>query len=183
MKSKSLGLGLALSFAVLMVGCATPAQKRVDKQMQKESGVSSQSGLRMKGYQAILDSQDISKKQREDMLKLYAKTSQRIMGVRSEMGKLKGVLFQNLLKPNGKETDLNVVKRRLSRLNDEKLDIMLDALASARTILGKQLNEKILVPFMDEEGRVYLHDPNDPMFPHVLDQEMSKKYKNDETNE
>lgn len=173
MKSTLIPLTIAVAFALL--GCATPAQKRVDKAVKQESGVSSQAELYKKGHQAILNSPGATKEQREKMLSLYSRTGQEIAAIRSEMGKLKGVLFRNLMNPKSKETDLNVIKRRLSRLNQRKLDVMFDALADSRKILGKLIIEQGLVPILQADGSIEWVRSDDYLSPHVMDQKRPKK--------
>ena len=167
MRLQSLSLMTAMLGSLLLFGaCATPASKRVDAKMQREEGTRTQAELRQKGYQEILNSKKLSKAQREQMLKLYAETQMEVANVRQRMGKLKGVLFKTLFNPKSKESDISEVKARLGRLNDRKLDIMFDALASARNILGRELDETVLVPFMDPDGVMHWRDNREPIPPH-----------------
>lgn len=130
-------------------GCTlSQTEKEIDRQIEQEAGVSSQRELAKRGHRLLLEDPSLSEEQRRKMRQLYARTFARSAQIRQKMGKTKSVFFKQLFKQVPNNDELRVLEKKLLRLNDEKMQLMLDSMQQARKILGKDFPvEKIPYDF------------------------------------
>lgn len=136
---------LFLVTTLLLTACAgQEANKTVDENLKREAGIFNQQEIADRTHDIIMNHPSLTEKQRGEMQELFAEVYRKNILLRSEIGKLKGVLFKTLFNPNRKETELAVIKKRLLAANEKKMDTMLDALDKASKIIGKdKTNEEL----------------------------------------
>lgn len=132
-------LFIGATMSLLISGCANREKKAsIERKIRHEKPVRSQKELLLKGHNIILHHPSLTHQQREKMQALYNKTYVQSAEVRKEMGKVKGVFFKELMSKSKNNRELEILKRKLLRLNAEKMNIMLDAMLKSREILGKR---------------------------------------------
>jgi hypothetical protein len=143
----------------VMPGCATyQAENRVNEEMRQEPGVFSQEEIASRSHEIILNHPSLSNEQRKKMQELFADVYRKNIVLRSEIGKLKGVLFKTLFSRDRKESEMAVLKRRLLASNEKKMNLMLDALDETYKILGKDTDPRQFERLFHEIDRVYAHE-------------------------
>ena len=140
-------LAMAITFAASL-GCQTAAQKNVDTKVANESGTYTEKDMSKKVKDIFSNNEKLSQKQRTDLLVLHSKTTAEVQKIRFEMGKLKGVFLKNLIANETNDSELNIVKKKLVKLNDQKMDVMFDSMSSAKKILGKEIDDEMIMPFL-----------------------------------
>jgi len=136
---------IILSVILLTAGCASQeANKSVDENLKRETGIFNQGEIADKTHEIIMNHPSLNEKQRAEMQDLFAEVYRKNILIRSEIGKLKGVLFKTLFNPNRKEAEMNVIKKRLLVANQRKMDTMLDALDKASKIIAKDKTKEEL---------------------------------------
>jgi len=137
---------------IFLTSCASHrAQERVSENLEKEDGVYNQQEIAERTHNIILNHPSMTDQQREQMRKLFADVFGQTIQLRSEIGKLKGVLFKTLFDKGDHKAELKIIKSKLLAINQKKMDLMLDALDKSIVILGKENLEKYQGMFRDLE--------------------------------
>lgn len=145
-------LFISVLIAMALSGCATTSEKKIDVEMREQKPVYSQKELRMRGHDMILKNKNLTQEQRQEVMELYGRTAAKMGEIRGKMSKLKVLLFRRLLDKQEHLDEVEEIKARLMSLNEQKMTLMLDALDSARKVLGKnEATRKLMDHMYDTE--------------------------------
>lgn len=146
---------IALTISLgLLAGCTSTEEKALNEQIAKEPGVYTANGLAERSEQIIKESSSLNEEQKQQLLNLHDKTRAEMAKIRFQMGKLKGTFFKTLVASNKskKNKEIEMVKKKMTQLHNQKLSLMLGSLEEAKGILGDVQDEKIYETFMYEES-------------------------------
>lgn len=148
-----------IAAVTLLSACASQkAEQKVNEEVKKEPGVFNQQEIAERAHELILNHPSLTDKQRGEMKSLFAEVYRKNILIRSEIGKLKGVLFKTLFNRDSKPAEMKVLKKRLLTANQDKMDLMLDALDKAVVILGKNGDPQQFERLFLEIDRVHASD-------------------------
>jgi len=148
-----------LAAVIFLPSCASQkAEQKVDEEVRQEPGVFNQQEIAERAHDLILNHPSLTDKQRNEMKVLFAEVYRKNILIRSDIGKLKGVLFKNLFNRYSKPAEMKVLKKRLLAANQGKMDLMLDALDKAVVILGKNGDPQQFERLFLEIDRVHASD-------------------------
>lgn len=148
-----------IATAFLLSACAAQqAENKVDEKVRQEPGVFSQQEIAEKSHDIILNHPTLTDKQRAEMKELFAEVYRKNIVLRSEIGKLKGVLFKTLFSRDRKDAEMKVLKKRLLAANEKKMALMLDALDKAYVILGKDGDPQHFERLFRELDKIHAYD-------------------------
>ena len=149
MKLKLTTLIIAMGF---MTACTSTTEKDVNEKVAKEPGVYTTGGVAERSHNIINQSAKLTMKQKQQLLTLHEKTRGEMAKIRFQMGKLKGTFFKTLIDYGPRNKEINILKKKMAKLHGQKLNVMLDSLEEAKSILGDLKDEKIYETFMYEEA-------------------------------
>jgi len=127
---------LSLFLLLLIASCAIGQRSEIEKEKKKISNITSTQEFYKQVIQTINNSQDLSQKQKSDFLNLYYDVGKRSKRLSVEIKKLKIILFRSLTRENN-EFKIDEITRQIKSANNERLDLMFDALEKTKIILGK----------------------------------------------
>jgi hypothetical protein len=154
MRTPTAFLILTISLSFIWLGCAsTEAERKVESQIAAEKGEGSISSI---GFHKIQDHPKLSKEQKQKLIDIHARTGKKIAKIRRKLAKVKGAFFHTLLKQGPRQGEIDVLRKKLTALNDEKIDIMMEALIEAKDILGGLGDRDLYESFM-HEGKIHEH--------------------------
>lgn len=149
-------------FLAALAGCSHSAVRSVDEKIAAEPSRSS-AEIHATGVEAIENAPGLSQEQKSQIRQLFSDVSAESASIRAEMGKLKGVLFKEMLRPNSKMSEMRELRKRLLAVNNRKMVLMLEAMGKVERIVRK--NDKVdrdylYRVFLMHEGRVdaKIHD-------------------------
>lgn len=114
----------------------TQTEKAVDSEVAKQPVRSMHGEVAAKGYDAILKSPQLTEEQKNKFLALHKSMIASTFKIQTEMSKLKGVLFETLTTTPYDAKKAEVLKKRIVKLNNEKMDSMFLAFEEVKRILG-----------------------------------------------
>lgn len=133
---------LLLTLACLAAaGCASSTNKALDQKLSEQPAPANRREVLSKADQRIADSKDLSEDQRKRLTILRDQVTSQIDDINKQSLKLRSVLVEEILSPNYDLDEVNLIKRRLKKLEDKRLSLMFDGVDQANTILGRQALE------------------------------------------
>lgn len=132
-----LSLPLILS-STLLGGCATQAkkEKEMDQKVTQEVSVGLPGEAAAGGIDAIENSQSLTTAQKEKIRALMKSTQAEVQNLRIETNKLKATLFKSFANGTYAAEDVSILKKRLTKLEEKKMDAMFSSLDQVQKILG-----------------------------------------------
>lgn len=95
-----------------------------------------------KGFQEFRSSPDLNEAEKLKMIRLQDEMTGQVMSMQEETSKLKGLLFHTLASTPYEPKKVEEIKKRLVEINDQKMNLMFQALNDAEKILGRVPPEK-----------------------------------------
>lgn len=136
MKTNSLVGSLLL--IILAGGCATPVAKEreIDKKVDQEVVVGFTGEAANIGQEAIEESANLTEEQKNKIRALIKKTQAEVQEIKIETNKLKATLIKSFSDGTYKAEDIRILKKRLTKLEERKMDTMFSNLDEVQKILG-----------------------------------------------
>src|SRR3989338_7421613 len=136
MKMGTLYLAACMASAGL-IGCAgTKVEEQVDREALREPPRSMHGELAGSGLDRIHASTSLGETEKRKLLDLQAKMAGDTFEIHDEISRLKGVLFETIAKKPYDAAKMDVLKKKLVKLNDQKMAKMFSALTQVEEILG-----------------------------------------------
>jgi len=135
---------------LMLAGCASTKKlnEQVDNQIASEKVGD---GSASKARDAIWNHPNLTEDQREKLLSLHKEVLLKSSQIREEAAKTKGVFFEALFSNQKNEKKLTLLKRRLIKLNQRKMELMLTSMSRARKIVGKsEIDEGFIGEMKDQ---------------------------------
>lgn len=147
-----------LTALALLASCSSQstAEKEVDKEVAQEQPATSRPEFLEASREILFEADTLSPEQRQKLRKLYGQSMKKSDDIRMELSKNQLVLMKSLVNPKAKEEEIDVLKNRIVKLEQQRTKNFLSALDEARRILGRTSTD-------DERFyRAFLMDPVKP---------------------
>ncbi|MGZ3771044.1 MAG: hypothetical protein ACXVCP_01855 [Bdellovibrio sp.] len=133
-------------FLISSINCSTKQaqeEKKIDQEVQAQPARAPHGEVAQKGFESIVNSKSLTEDQKEKLLKLHSKMAADTFKIQEETSKLKGVLFDTITAKPYDDNKVNLIKKRLISLNDQKMKNMLNAIDEVKAIVGQTEKENI----------------------------------------
>ena len=137
-------------------GCASSAHKEevreVNKEVREQAPADTPEQIAARAGETFANAEGLNADQKTRLALVYKNVYLESMKIRREIGQSKSALFSTLAKPNYKDSEVAILKKKIVGLDQQRLNIMFDALTEVQKIVGKGKNlEKIYKHFEDNE--------------------------------
>ena len=134
---------VSLIGVLCLTACVSNPEKRLDKKEMAENEVRSTEDLHQQADQLIGSSPGLTIEQRENLTVLKTHVESELNEIRDESVRLRSVLLSDVL-ASKKYNDLEVslIKKRMQKLEERRINMLFDAVAKANDILGHMTDEK-----------------------------------------
>ena len=151
MKNRLIVVLLALT-ALVLFGCAhKKAEKRVDEQLAHSPDVTTRKDMIRRSHEILMKHPALTKSERVAMQKIFYNVGLEMADIRNDIGKLKVLFFRKLFSEGDNQRELDVITERITRLNFERIRIMVDAMRKTRKVLSKstmrKLNKELFIEY------------------------------------
>jgi len=145
-----------LLFAAFSTSCArqpSPTEKRVAAEVAQEDYVPA-GGLKEAKSEVVFEAEGLTPRQRNRLQQLHANSANESERIKQELRKNHMVLMRSLVDPKTKDSEIEVLKDRIVRLERMRTQHFLSSLDNAKRILGRRN--------MDDERiyRAFLMEPH-----------------------
>lgn len=128
---------LWLSLLAALTGCAT--EQVVEKRVEEKVRAAPPAANAMQaGKEAVFESDSLSPEQKKELKKLYGESMKEQARLKKELGKNQMVLMHQLVNPEAKEEEIEILKTRILELEREKSSVFMRTLDQAENILGRK---------------------------------------------
>jgi hypothetical protein len=128
---------LALALACLAAGCASSRNKALDERLAQEPA-QTRKALQAEADQKVAEDSSLSADQKKQLAILRSSVSKQLDDLSAQSLKLRSVLVEELLSPTYSLDEVNLIKGRLKKVEDQRLSVMFDGIDKANSILGRQ---------------------------------------------
>jgi uncharacterized lipoprotein YajG len=128
----------ALLASLAAAGCATTPNPAIEAKIAKEPPVANRQELQNEASQMIQSDKDLSADQKQRLEILRTKLGAQLDEISAQSLKLRSVLVQDVLSPGYSVDEVDLIKKRLKKLEDKRLTLMFDGVDQANSILGRQ---------------------------------------------
>lgn len=147
-------------FTLGLMGCASgDLEKQLDEKVAKETYVETGSTIPADAFSAINNINQLSEDDKRQLTTLISQVMMDLSSTRSDMAKLKKVLFANLVSGENRSNENLLIKRRIIDLDKRRLDRMFAALNEAEKIIKNRKDVKPQsLEFLLEMDRFHMPD-------------------------
>lgn len=98
--------------------------------------------IAMRASEIFSKSPNLSDEQKEKIHAIYTNVYNESMTIRREIGQSKSLLYETLVKPDYKSSEINSLKKKIVALDKKRLDIMFVALKDVQKIVGRGVDKE-----------------------------------------
>lgn len=124
-----------------LTGCAEHkvAEQKVEKEM-KEVSIPAKETIAESAHDLIMKSDKLTDVQKKKLLELQEKTHTQSVSLTEQIEKAKMVLIQTVLEPKMNEHEYAILKKKISKLEKERMENGFKAMKEARNIIDPKKN-------------------------------------------
>jgi hypothetical protein len=150
---KHIKLALPFLLSLALVGCAQQkvSEKKVDKEI-KEVVIMENEKASDSAKDLVVRSDKLNEEQKRKLLDLQARTQTEIDSIKAEIEKTKLVLIKTILEPKMNQREYNILRKRISKLEEKRMDKGFKAMTEARNIISPKSDSE-----SREFYRAYMH--------------------------
>ena len=98
--------------------------------------------IALRAAEIFSGSPNLTTEQKDKIHTIYTNVYDESMSIRREIGQSKSLLYETLVKPDYKSTEINSLKKRIVGLDKKRLDIMYKALDDVQKIIAQGATDK-----------------------------------------
>ena len=117
----------------------------LDQKVATEVAPRNSAEMRIEARSAIDSAPNLTPNQRSQLKSLGAATSQQMTELRDQSLKLRAILVQDIVSANYNPREVNQIKQRIKRVEDQRLSVMFSAIDSANEMIGRSPNNKEMI--------------------------------------
>lgn len=137
-----------LSFSACM-GVDKKTRAEVDQKVAEEKAPQSRGEMSERGFTAWASSSGMNENQKREMTDIQISAERESVRIRDEINKSKSAMFKELATGNYDDRMIDGFKRKIVKLDHERLELMFKALAKARNVLGRSKESKKYFEYME----------------------------------
>jgi hypothetical protein len=152
----------AVGVAAVMIGCSSTVEKsvssRVDAASKKEVPTHDMGELAARGFEAWSKGAGLDADQKSKLFVVHTNTATQAFRIRDEISKTKSAMYKELAKGQYNAKMVDGYKNKIIALDQERLDIMIKALASVEAVLGRGEEAKKYFEYLDQNETRYFRE-------------------------
>lgn len=127
---------IMIASTLVFQGCAHSAlDAKVDQEMAQETTVKTNADLRAESSQLLQTAPGLTSDQRARLVALRDATRSQLDSLWSQSLKLRAVLIKDLITAKYNEEEVDLIKDRMKKIEDQRLAVTFNAVEQANTIL------------------------------------------------
>jgi hypothetical protein len=141
MKTKvKIAMIAAVVLALPAIGCATSKTKKaLDNKLSQEAQVQSPKVLQEEASSLVDKNPNLTTEQKTKLHDLREQTRQQMDEIQRDSLKLRAVLIQDVLAQKYNPVEVDLIKRRMAKLDSKRTSVIFDAVDKTNRILGRNL--------------------------------------------
>jgi PBP1b-binding outer membrane lipoprotein LpoB len=125
--------------ALALQGCAhSAAERHVDQEVAQETAVKSRSDIGAEAGALIQTAPGLSDDQRARLSAVRASTHAQLDELGAQSLKLRALLVKDLISTDYNEDEVELIKKRIKKLENKRLSVIFGAVEQTNSILGRE---------------------------------------------
>lgn len=157
-----MSVGMAMAGLVFISGCASTGEqsvpKRVEEAAGKEAPTRNMGELAARGFETWSKGVGLSADQKSKLFIVHTNTATEAFRIRDEISKTKSAMYKELARGQYNAKMVDGYKNKIIQLDQERLDIMIKALASVEAALGRGEEAKQYYEYLDRIETQYFRE-------------------------
>ena len=154
-------VSFALLPLILTAGCATKAiNKQIDADIQQQPPIKSPSELSQNIDAIINQAQNLTSEQKSKLIQIHEANKAKLQALNQQSLELRELLVKSITDPNYKDNQVNGVKKRLKKVEQQKLAMIFSSIDDANVILGHRSADNAAVMRAMEIDEFEIHEPS-----------------------
>lgn len=150
MKKSNVVLGALLSVSALFLGGCNTTDEKVEQRTAKETPTRDMGELTTRGFETWAGSANIDIDQKSKLWTIHSATARDAFRIRGEISKAKTALFKELADGGRDMKMIDGLKKKIVKLDQERLDLMFKSLDSVEKVLGTSDQGRDYYRYLDE---------------------------------
>jgi hypothetical protein len=155
--------GSALVLLGGIAGCQSAGRaellnSNVRDAVQRETPTTQRGELAARGFEAWSKGAGLSADQKSKLFSIHTNTAREAFRIRDEISQTKSALYKELAKGDYNPKMVDSYKNKIISLDQERIDIMLKALASVETTLGRGAEAQKYYEYLDKIENQYFRE-------------------------
>jgi hypothetical protein len=155
MKKNTIKLGLILILILASAACTTKAAREealMNSEVKAQAPADTPEKIVGRASEAFSNVEGLKPEQKAKLSDIYVRVYTDSKSIRREIGQSKSLLFMTLAKPEYKESEITMLKKKIVALDQRRLNLMFAALDDVQKVVGKgKSTEHIYKHFHDYE--------------------------------
>jgi PBP1b-binding outer membrane lipoprotein LpoB len=133
--SKTIAL---LAVLALFVSACTTEQKKaeMDQTVKAQPTANSPEQIAQRAAESFANAPGLTADQKQKLMGIYAKTYGEATAIRTELGQSKSLLFKLVADSKTKSSEVNLLKKKITNLDQKRLALMFQALDEVQAVVG-----------------------------------------------
>ncbi|MGZ3650201.1 MAG: hypothetical protein ACXVB9_20535 [Bdellovibrionota bacterium] len=127
---------MILAFAFAALSACSGTQKAIDTKVAQETAVKNNADLRSEADRMIENDAALNADQKQRLTALRTSISAQTSDIAKQELRLRSVLVEELLSPNYSIDEVALIKKRLKKLEKQRLSLLFNGVDQANAILG-----------------------------------------------
>lgn len=155
MKKNTIKQGLILIALLASAACTTKAAREealMNSEVKAQAPADTPEKIVGRASEAFSNVEGLKPEQKAKLSDIYVRVYTDSKSIRREIGQSKSLLFMTLAKPDYKESEITMLKKKIVALDQKRLNLMFTALDDVQKVVGKgKSTENIYKHFHDYE--------------------------------
>ena len=128
---------------IFLAACTNSKEERIlDQRILAEIPTHESHEIANQGAQTFSDMSGVSEEIRLRLLQINLETADQAQLIETQILQTKSILFKTLATPNYKKSDINKLKKKLVKLDHERLDLMFRTIERVESVLEEKTERK-----------------------------------------
>ena len=134
----------------LFTGCSTGMKNEVSHEKSQMGALHSRQHMIEKTYSILEKTPNLTNDQREKFLGLHTEVMDKVANYSQDIRKLKVMLFSEMTAKNYQSDKVQEITSQIKSLYNKRLDVMLDTMGEAKSILGVEAENTYIKELMEQ---------------------------------
>lgn len=128
----------SLAVLALFVSACSSEQKKaeMDQMVKAQPIANSPEQIAQRAAESFANAPGLTEDQKQKLMGIYARTYGEAAAIRTELGQSKSLLFKLIADSKTKSSEVNLLKKKITTLDQKRLALMFQALDEVQAVVG-----------------------------------------------
>jgi hypothetical protein len=124
---------------LVLLACSHTTEKKLNEKMEAQPAIESSNELNRETIITLKSAPNLSSDQKRKLTELQQKNEEQMSALRDQALKLRLLLVKDIANQQYNSSEVSAIKKRIKKVENQKLSILFDTVDKANQILGRGL--------------------------------------------